>query len=96
MKIVSFIIRHKYGFTIAVFMLYMLIGEDSFLENFRLQRQIREMEEKLHHYHAAAESIRQQNAVRNFYSEIEKEAFLRIQHNMKRHNEDVFRIVEAD
>ena len=96
MKIVSFIIRRKYGFTLAAFMLYMLIGEDSFLENLRLQRHIREMEKKLHSYHVATESIQQQNPVRNFYSEVEKEAFLRIQHNMKRPNEDVFRIVEAD
>ncbi|MDR1793516.1 MAG: hypothetical protein LBR36_08805 [Bacteroidales bacterium] len=96
MRIIAWIIKYKYGLTLLLFAVYMLVGDNNVLEIRRLNKQINLLEKKVQKYNQAAADIRQQNAQYSLQNEEQEEACLRLHYNMKQANEDVFRIVTQD
>ena len=93
MKFIEFCSKYKYFIAVAVFAFCLFFGENSILETHRLNKRIDDLEKELHEYQQSTSRVKTQNATLTNSSEEETEEYLRKHHNLKKDNEDVFRII---
>ena len=94
MRFIEFCSRYKYVIATVIFALCLLLGENSILEIPRLNREIKDKEAELYGYKQSASNVRTPNATLTNSTDEEIEDYLRKHHNLKKENEDVFRIVQ--
>jgi len=93
MKLLEIFSRYKYIIALAVFAFFFFFGENSILERRKLNQKISDLKEELQLYKQSASSVKTQNSTLTNSSSEETEEYLRKHHNLKKDNEDVFRIV---
>ena len=93
MKFIEFCSKYRYLIAIAIFAFCLFLGENSILETHRLNKRIDDLEKELHKYRQSANRVKIQNSTLTNNTEEETEEYLRKHHNLKKENEDVFRIV---
>jgi cell division protein FtsB len=77
----------------VVFAFCLFLGENSILETRKLKSEIKELNAKLKECKLSTDNVKTQNATLTNSTYEETEAYLRRQHQLKKDNEDVFRIV---
>ena len=95
MKILEFCSKYKYVIAIGIFVFCLFFGGNSILETRQLKKRIAELENELHEYKQRAKNVKTQNATLTNRTDEETEEYLRKHHNLKKDNEDVFRIVQT-
>ena len=93
MKLLEFCSKYKYIIALLVFAFCFFFGEGSILETRKLNKQISELNAELQKYKLRASNVKTQNSTLTNSSPEETEEYLRKHHNLKKDNEDVFRIV---
>ena len=93
MKILEFCSKYKYIIALLVFVFCLFFGENSILETRKLSRKISDLKTELQQHKQRASSVKTQNSTLTNSSPEETEEYLRKHHNLKKDNEDVFRIV---
>lgn len=94
MKFIEICNKYKYVIAAIIFVLCLLLGENNILENRKLNRQINDLETELLEYKQSASNVKTTNATLTNSTDEETEDYLRKHHNLKKENEDVFRIVQ--
>ena len=93
MKILEFCSKYKYIIALLVFIFCLFFGENSILEKRNLSRKISDLRIELQQHKQHANNVKTQNTTLTNSSPEETEEYLRKHHNLKKDNEDVFRIV---
>ena len=93
MKIIERCSKYKYLIATAIFAFFLFFGENSILEKRKLSKRIEDLEKELYEYRQSANRVKTQNSTLTNSSDEEIEEYLRKHHNLKKDNEDVFRIV---
>jgi len=94
MRFIEFCKKYKYLIAMGVFVFFLFLGENSILETHKLNRQISDLETELLRHKLCASNVKAQNATLTNSTDEETEEYLRKHHNLKKENEDVFRIVQ--
>ena len=94
MKFIEICSKYKYAIAVAVFALCLFLGENSILETRRLNKRINDLETELYQYKQIANNVKAQNSTLTNSTEEETEEYLRKHHNLKKENEDIFRVVQ--
>ena len=93
MKLLEFCSKYKYVIAIIIFAFCLFFGENSILERRQLNKRIDDLEKELQQHKQSASRMKTQNATLTNRTPEETEEYLRRHHNLKKDNEDVFRIV---
>ena len=92
MRLIEFCSKYKYLIAISVFAFCLFFGENSILETRKLNKRIDDLEKELHGYRQSATRVKTQNSTLTNSTDEEKEEYFRKHHNLKKENEDVFRV----
>jgi len=95
MKFIKFCEKYKYLIAIGIFAFCLFFGENSILETRKLNKQINDLEDELVRYKLCAINVKAQNSTLANSTDEEIEEYLRKHHNLKKMNEDVFRVVQS-
>ena len=79
--------------TVAVFVAYLIFGENSVLKIRQMNKKIEDLNNELQYYKALVESIKNQNNLTSIKSKEDEEEYFRMYHHLKKENEDVFRLI---
>ena len=93
MRIINFCVRYKYVLTVAVFITYLIFGENSISIKRQLNREIKELNNELQDCKSTVENIKTQKKLSSISSKEDEEEYFRKYHFLKKENEDVFRLV---
>lgn len=95
MKLIEFCSKYKYIIALIVFGFCFFFGENSILERHKLNRKISDLKDELQQHKQRASNVKTHNSTLTNSSIEETEDYLRKHHNLKKDNEDVFRIVPS-
>ena len=94
MRFIELCKKYKYLIAIGIFALCLFFGENSILETRKLNKQINDLESELLRHKLCANNVKTQNSTLINSTDEEIEEYLRKHHNLKKENEDVFRVVQ--
>jgi len=94
MRFIEFCRKYKYLIAMGIFVFCFFFGENSILETHKLNKQINDLESELLIYKECASNVKTQNSTLTNSTDEETEEYLRKHHNLKKVDEDVFRIVQ--
>ncbi|MCL2131842.1 MAG: septum formation initiator family protein [Lentimicrobiaceae bacterium] len=94
MRFIEICSKYKYIIAVVIFAVCFFFGENSILETRQLDKRINDLKTELREYKQSASSVKTQNSTLTNSTMEETEEYLRKHHNLKKENEDVFRIVQ--